>query len=942
MGKINVVRDDGSVVAVDEEDYVKSRSKEHSGYAEDPFDAVQRVRRQERKDEHTGLGYQVASAGLAAADTATAGILGKVVGAVSPEAGQDMQEMLQDNKAGTTIGSLGGVLLPGLGTAGRLAKGGVEAATGSKLAGLAAEGGVIGGGTHVAHSNITGDPISIEGIAEDIGVGGAIGLGFGVVSKGLGALTKVGVNSSLAKGELEWESVTSGSNETPLAKAARARAKVNQVIDEEKSAAFSKQEDADAANYANEEKARKADIVSRKKQYADQLKQTAALVDDMPSWNAAKDAHNGYRTQIRQANAAITKAQAEYDSFASPNGAKKAIGEFEKTQAKLRSMLAETPEEAGQGVQDFANENPQSLSSEGLPADARNKGRYTVVPKKGLPPGASNKGRYSGGTLVDEAPVGPGAPQDVQPEVEQPGGPPADQRSPRQNMTDTLKEMEDAKSAARKAAKAGDWDGVAHSLKAVQPKVSEFLPETTIEFPVRPTQEPKPVPAELPKKLTDLARKHPGSIGKMVAGLDDATVAELDKVATDLGLEPGATPGDTLAYVHKKLHDTFFAPGQRLAVEEVEHIPYRRMDEVIDEEAAAGTRKEEWDAASAEVDAQRSTGDYKESSWGKLKPTPKASSPLNSAIDFTKRLAKYTAGRAADVGGAKGVLFRMMAGEAAGMAMDSVESAVAGSAMTGKVGLRAKIGEAFSGFAKPSQKMLEVLGPVTVSLKQSFPFGHADPTTDERDLVMNRVNDLLQAKVQAPDVLYGLMKGVMGTSGDIAFKLHQQFLRGVQYLAEVAPKDPGINVTMNGSRFRPSEQATRDFSHAWEAIMHPVPYLARVLAGDGSAAGMQALVVGWPALVEEARAEAMRRDWSDLDMKGHKGLSMLYQRPMSGLQEPGVLWLFQGSPQQQMAPQQHAAGPSAGGTAGFGKPGRPAAYDSAPAGSNVSGHVNRQ
>jgi len=262
--------------------------------------------------------------------------------------------------------------------------------------------------------------------------------------------------------------------------------------------------------------------------------------------------------------------------------------------------------------------------------------------------------------------------------------------------------------------------------------------------------------------------------------------------------------------------------------------------------------------------------------------------------------------------------------------------------MTGKVGLRAKIGQAFAGFAKPAARTMEILGPVTVSLKQSFPFGEEDKTVDERDLVLNRFEELINVKQQAPDLLYNVVKGIMGTSGDVAFKLYQQYMKGLQYLVDAAPKDPGTNITMRGSRFRPSLQAARDYAHVWEAVIHPTPYLARVLAGDGSAAGMQALSVVMPALVEEARAEAMRRDWSDVDLAGHRGLSMLFQRPMSGLQNPEVLWLFQGDSSQgpQMAAQQ-TAGPTAGGAAGFGKPGRPAAYDSAPAGSNVSGLINR-
>jgi hypothetical protein len=137
---------------------------------------------------------------------------------------------------------------------------------------------------------------------------------------------------------------------------------------------------------------------------------------------------------------------------------------------------------------------------------------------------------------------------------------------------------------------------------------------------------------------------------------------------------------------------------------------------------------------------------------------------------------------------------------------------------------------------------------------------------------------------------------------------------------------------MNGSNWRPSYTQADDFAHQWQAVMHPLAYLARVVSGNGSAKGVAALAATWPAMLNEARSEAIMRSWEGLTLQGHRGLSMLFQRPMSPLQDPNVFWLIQG--QQLPQPQQTA---STGGTRPptGGPPGRRPAFDSAVAGSSV-------
>jgi hypothetical protein len=855
MGKINVVREDGSVVSVDEKDYELARNRTGGAEAETAFDQTHREEREVRRKSNSDAAGKVGTLLVSAADTASAGILGKVVNAISPSTGQHMRESMQDNPGMATAGSLIGVMAPGIGTL----AGGAKKALGSGLAGYAAEGGIIGLGTHIAHSNITGDPITIEGLAEDIGLGGAMNLGFGIVAKSLRGAGKLVKGETLPKGDLNFEAVTEGASKTPLAKAARARQEADEAI-----AAVGEEANAKAAVEKIAAKKEAAKVA------AAQLREAAAQVDELPGYGALRDAHNSYRGAVRAANKVVVAEETAWKEFASPEGVKATNRAYEKVQNALRAKRGEM--------------------------------------------GGEWAGR-------------------------------------------PIRQISEAKEVARAAAAAGDFQAARAAYNGLDESIAEFIPDfPAVELPLPPSGKLAEVPGELPRKLTDLGRKHPESIAKLAnAGMDEGTAAQLDALAGELGLAPGESAGETLSAIQKHMRDTFYKAGKA-----GEDIPFERLDDVIEKEhgglepgkwgdrevvpGKSETLKEEWKAASAEVDAARSTGEYAESKWtsgGSGKPAATAPKGIMAkGAWMAKKAAVYSAARMADVGGPLGALYRVVAGEAAHASMDAVEGWVAGGAVASKAGLRSKIGAVLDKFGKPAANALDEIGPAISSLRYSFPYGTDDPEPDERKLTLNRMKDIEAAGVQAPDALYTVVKNIMGTSGDVAAKLHAQWLLGLQYLNARAPKDPGINVTMDGSKWLPDRKDAREYSHRYSAVMNPTAYLALTLAGGGTIEGMDALSAVWPAAVEHARGEALLRDWSGMTAKAHNGLSMLFGRPVSALQDPDVFFQLQGSQMQSALPPTNA-GPTQGGTPGFGKPGRPAAYDSQPAGSSVAGLTNR-
>jgi hypothetical protein len=162
-------------------------------------------------------------------------------------------------------------------------------------------------------------------------------------------------------------------------------------------------------------------------------------------------------------------------------------------------------------------------------------------------------------------------------------------------------------------------------------------------------------------------------------------------------------------------------------------------------------------------------------------------------------------------------------------------------------------------------------------------------------------------------------------------------LNAVMHLASTLPQDPGIDRTMFSSGFTPNYEQAIELAHRIEAVMDPITAIIRTISGKGHPAGAQTLGAAWPATLSELAGQLTFAQpiVGDLTHAQSRGYSMLFNHPMSGLQDPGVvatlqgMYLPQGSPSSPTS--QHPTRRPTGGA-----PGRPAAVQSQVAGSSVS------
>jgi hypothetical protein len=198
MGKlVNVVLPGGRVVSVPE-DVAKEAQGGGTSHTQSLDEAAASETSAVNEERSSGVGEGVKAGLEGFADAATLGAFGKVM-ATDADYGRNAQIRAQERPGSRFAGELSTLLLPtgelGLGAKalGEALPANALAHVAGKLGGRLGEGAVYGIGGAIANSNVTGDPLSIEGLVESAGVGAVVNYGIGKLADGL---TKASTNAT--------------------------------------------------------------------------------------------------------------------------------------------------------------------------------------------------------------------------------------------------------------------------------------------------------------------------------------------------------------------------------------------------------------------------------------------------------------------------------------------------------------------------------------------------------------------------------------------------------------------------------------------------------------------------------------------------------------------------------------------------------------------------
>jgi hypothetical protein len=835
----NVTLWDGTVVTVDDET-AAALTAGQTGRQQTPQEAAAggAERALEADTDWADKGRAFVEGGL---DTVTGGLYGKAVTELGgDDARFDFQRAATAAPGFRLAGEIGGFFLP-TGVPGLAAKAGeaVSGVTKVKTAGRLLEGGIEGVGGYIAQTNVTGDPLSVEGLAEGAGIGGVINVGAGFLSDRLrGAADR-------AKGAIDD---------------AETLAKQEEVVK------------AQAKHFESD-----AGVNTAYKQFT----------------TAVKSRQKAATTQLRD----WEKANKAYQDFVNDDHA---FGEAIKdAQNVVRSVRGDRYSPAAvSGVSDAAK------------TDLAGKFDLTDEVAPPVPPRTGHRLEHINGAWRTQGPVYDGAT-----EINRVS---SAQKAPiSQELHDRLKAYDQrisdlwrmrggknrlgTKSWQKDPTIPRDREGAMNELRSLYadlldgekgfPAAASQMKLAT-KLPLPPGDAPKLLDkVDLPANFKAFTRMRPETIQKLANQMDDATAAEFNKVASELGIAPLERGADTISAIHNQ------AAGWLKAIDDVE--------------------------AAAEKGG-------KDVSSGK--------GFLEVARRFTRNTLRFRAGSAVSSGlggGIGGTVMGAAAAGAVGAGMIGVEDAIIGGALlSSKTAIKSRIRTVVAEYGGPVAKGLQRLGPVTAYLASSALTNEADSDTSLRKQARNRIDEIHAAAVTAPDTAYAAVAPLMGHVSDVAFKLHQHVVGALQYLSAMAPKDPGLNTKLFESKWTPAWNEAIGFAHRVEAVFNPTAALARQLNGTGHPAGAETLWDRWPAFMQQAAADIVERVTQEkYSMQRASAFSRIFRTPLTGLQDPVIVTALQGMYMQAgQAPQEQGA-PA--------KPtGRPPAVQSRVAGSNVAAHTS--
>jgi hypothetical protein len=437
---------------------------------------------------------------------------------------------------------------------------------------------------------------------------------------------------------------------------------------------------------------------------------------------------------------------------------------------------------------------------------------------------------------------------------------------------------------ARDASAAADPKRALEELRAVQGDLMRDFPQASgklSDLPDAPRQSIAVSKVKLPDALSDFSRMHAESIANLANDLDPASVDALGRLTDDLGLARGATPAETVAAVHGKL---------------------RTFNSTINE----------------------------------LKADTAAKMAAESKQPLILRALKSAAGAAVgDVFGFNQAVLGAMGGGIGGRLashLPGLDAVLLGA----KSSIADRVRSLVEKWGGSTARGIDALGPVTAYLSRSFPSGNKDTETNLTRQAANRVADIVNANMIAPDASFTALGGLMGHPADIAGKMHQQLLGALNYLMVTAPKDPGLDTRMFTSNWAPALSDAIALAHRLEAVQNPVGAIARAMAGGAHPAGTEALWSVWNATMQELSREVAFQSQSlaNLNYQRASVYSNLFRTPMTALQQPLTVTALQG---MYMNASRAAAAP----TKSSRPVGRPAAVQSPVAGSNVAALISQ-
>ncbi len=904
---VNVVTWDGRTVSVPEEDAANLEGSA-SAVRETPGAETTRASEKLQHEQFSGVGNALAAGVEGALDTATFGGYGAVFG------GDRFRARAEEHPYARMAGEAAGFLIPGSEfTAPGIARGLGEAAGGGRVVSRAVEGGVLGLGSHVAQSNVTGDPLTIEGFAEDAGIGSILNVGLGSIADQLhGAGLKA--KAKIAATEHEFAEVrqlgeTAGKGQelfsrTPDSYKALREAQAAEDSTRLKQWNQNERANEDFADFLNSHedfgKLREGFNKSQNKirEGYVQPRKTTALLESNARLTDAIDRAQEVVNRLEDRFApeeAVKRPQPEAAYTGQP--------EPQPTSALAQSVAAESPAEQLSDTQVRLKGYKESISRAyqmkggGWSNDAGKWVRNPGAPAD--PAGALEELRKVQTDMMTRYPKASGHLRDLPPALPK-GVDATTARAAGELLNATDRQL----SRAEQLWRGGQKEEALSSLGDASRQINKTFPDVPVpELPEVPGQRyPRPTKTQLPADLEDFARMHPETVGRLAEyfrTFPEGVTDPVNRLADELGMSKGAHPGETIAGIHESL-------GR-----------YAKAIDALDARAKAAALEE---AASS--------------------GSPKRF--LEGMAKAARNGAAYGAGRKLGLIGASalgvpwlgypgGAAIGRFASKALGGAGDALE----GSLAAGKAGVQQKITKMISKYAIPASRALDTIRPVTSYLGASVLDGRPDPEKDMHQQAVNRIREVMSLAATAPDAAYTAVghMGMLGHVNDVGMKLLLHTVNAMAHLAAMAPKDPGIDHRLTGSDWRPSTKDIIAFAHRLEAVLNPLGAVARILSGDGHPAAAETLHTAWPAISQRASEEVglQAEDLAGMSYEGSAGVSQLFGGAMSGLQEPAVTLALQGlylpKPQQPQQQPRRSAG-------------RPAAVQSQVAGSSVGALIN--